>query len=242
MASKYENDQDFTEDDDGIRPEDSASNISAPTSMTSSIARQYRNQRAAAALKLKMIEEEAVLEEMERNIEMTTVLDERELRRKRREAKIEADLLAAKIKAQKQAEEIEEEEAMKKLEAEQRRKSLQAEKRKLEAQKALIEAEEMESMISMKSMSRTSRRKSTTQAKNGSVNFLRIGSGTNISIKRPSASTPIVRLQPTSFLQGVTPLRGIFSEDSSSERQSKAASLPPSYATHDPIDYGCYYR
>ena len=60
----------------------------------------------------------------------------------------------------------------------------------------------------------------------------------NISIKRPSASTPIVRLQPTSFLQGVTPLRGIFSSDNSSERHSNAASLPPSYATHDPIDYG----
>ena len=45
MASKYENenDQDFTEDDDGIRPEDSASNVSAPTSMTSSLARQLRN-------------------------------------------------------------------------------------------------------------------------------------------------------------------------------------------------------
>ena len=57
MASKYEkeNNQDFTEDDDGIRPEDSASNISAPTSMTSSLARQLRNQRAATALKLKMI-------------------------------------------------------------------------------------------------------------------------------------------------------------------------------------------
>ena len=128
-----------------------------------------------------MIEEEAVLEEMERNIEMTTVLDERELRRKRREAKIEADLLAAKMK--KQAEELEEEEHLKKIEAEQRRKSLQAEKRKLEAQKALLEAEELESMVSLKSMSRTSRRKSTTQAENGSVNFLRIGSGTNISIK-----------------------------------------------------------
>ena len=94
--------------------------------MTSSMARKYRNQRAAAALKLKMIEEEAVLEEMERNIEMTTVLDERELRRKRREAKIEADLLAAKMK--RQAEESEEEEHLKKIEAKQRRKSLQAEK------------------------------------------------------------------------------------------------------------------
>ena len=110
--------------------------------------------------------------------------------------------------------------------------------KKLEAQKALLEAEELESMVSMKSMSRTSRRKSTTQAENGSVNFLRIGSGTNRSIKRPSASTPIVRLQPTSFLQGVTPLRGIFSDDNSSDRKSHAASLPPSYATHDPIDYG----
>ena len=89
MASKYENknDQDFTEDDDGIRPEDRASNVSAPTSMTSSLARQYRNQRAAAAIKLKMIEKEAALEEMERNIEMTTMHDERELRRRRREAK-----------------------------------------------------------------------------------------------------------------------------------------------------------
>ena len=88
MASKYdkENDQDFTEDDDGIRPADSASNVSAPTSMTSSLARQYRNQRAAAAIKLKMIEEEAALEEMERNLEMKIVLDERELRRIRREA------------------------------------------------------------------------------------------------------------------------------------------------------------
>ena len=89
---------------------------------------------------------------------------------------------------------------MKKLEAEQRRKSLQAEKKKLEAQKALMEAEELESVVSMKSMSRTSQRKSTTQAENGSVNFLRIGSGTNISIKRPTASTPIVRLQPAILL------------------------------------------
>ena len=105
MASKYEkeNDQDFTEDDDGIRPEDSASNVSAPTSMTSSLARQYRNQRAAAAIKLKMIEEEAALEEMERNLEMTTVLDKRELRRRRREAKIEADLLTAKMNKQKKS-------------------------------------------------------------------------------------------------------------------------------------------
>ena len=127
MASKYEkeNDQDFNEEDDGIRPEDSASNVSAPTSMTSSLARQLKNQRAAAAIKLKMIEEEAALEEMERNLEMTTVLDARELRRRRREAKIEADLLAAKIKAQKQNEEIEEEERIKELEAEQRKKSLQ---------------------------------------------------------------------------------------------------------------------
>ena len=141
MASKYEKEynQDFTEEEDGILPEDSASNISAPTSMTSSTARQYRNQRAAATLKLKMIEEEAAFEEMEQNMELATVHDERELRRKRREAKIEADLLAAKIKAekkridaeknkmeakiqaQKQIEELEEEEALKQLEAEQRR-------------------------------------------------------------------------------------------------------------------------
>ena len=158
MASKYEkeNDQDFNEDDDGIRPEDSASNVSAPASMTSSLARQLKNQRAAAAIKLKMIEEEAALEEMERNMEMTTVYDERELRRRRREAKIEADLVAAKIEAekkrietekqemeariqaQKHAEEIEEEEAIKKMEADQRRKSLRAEKRKFEAQRALM--------------------------------------------------------------------------------------------------------
>ena len=137
MAFKYDettNQLDLTGEDDGILPVDSASNISAPTSMTSSMARQYRNQRAAAALKLKMIEEEAVLEEMERNIEITTVCDERELRRKRRAAKIEADLLAAKMKAEKdemeaKAKEIEEEEAIKKLEAEQRRKSVQAEKK-----------------------------------------------------------------------------------------------------------------
>ena len=139
MAFKYDettNQLDLTGEDDGILPEDSASNISAPTSMTSSMARQYRNQRAAAALKLKMIEEEAVLEEMERNIEMTTVLDERELRRKRREAKIEADLLAAKMK--KQAEELEEEEHLKKIEAEQRRKSLQAEKRQTGGSKGTL--------------------------------------------------------------------------------------------------------
>ena len=76
MASKYDkvNEQDLIEHDDGIRPEDSASNVSAPTSMTSSLARQLKNQRAAAAMKLKMIEEEAILEE----IEMTTVYDERE--------------------------------------------------------------------------------------------------------------------------------------------------------------------
>ena len=66
-------------------------------------------------------------------MEMTTVHDERELRRKRREAKIEADLLSdkieaekkridtekkemeARIQAQKQAEELEEEEAIKNL-------------------------------------------------------------------------------------------------------------------------------
>ena len=101
MAFKYDettNQWDLTGEDDGILPEDSASNISAPTSMTSSIARQYRNKRAAAAFKLKMIKEEAVLEEMKRNYEMTTLLDEKELKRKRREAKIKADLLAAKMK------------------------------------------------------------------------------------------------------------------------------------------------
>ena len=99
MASKYEkeNDQDFIEDDDGIRPEESASSVSAPTSMTSSLARQLKNKRAAAAIKLKMIEEEAALLEMEQELEMDTVHDERELRRKRRKAKIEAQLKAAKI-------------------------------------------------------------------------------------------------------------------------------------------------
>ena len=105
---------------------------------------------------------------------------------------------------------------LKKLEAEQRRKSLQTEKRKLEAQKALIEAEEMESIISMKSMSRTSKRKSSNRGENRLTDFRRLGSETSISITRPSASTPIVRLQPTSFLQGVTPLKGIFSGESSS--------------------------
>ena len=104
MAFKYDettNQLDLTGEDDGILPEDSASNISAPPSMTSSMARHYRNQRAAATLKLKMIEEEAVLEEMERNMEMATVHDERELRRKRREAKTEADLRATRIEAEK---------------------------------------------------------------------------------------------------------------------------------------------
>ena len=48
-----------------------------------------------------MIEEEAAFEEMEQNMELATVHDERELRRKRREEKIEADLLAAKIEAEK---------------------------------------------------------------------------------------------------------------------------------------------
>ena len=103
MASKYdkENEQDLMEEDDGIRPEDSASNVSAPTSMTSSMARQLQIERVAAANKLKIIEEEAALLKMERELEMKTVHDERELRRKRREAKIEAQLKAAQIKAEK---------------------------------------------------------------------------------------------------------------------------------------------
>ena len=86
-------------------------------------------------------------------------------------------------------------------------------------------------------MSRTSR---TSQNRDNCrlTDFRRLGSETSFSIRRPSASTPIVRLQPTSFLQGVTPLKGIFSGESSSERQSQAASLPPSYATRDPIEYG----
>ena len=93
-------------------------------------------------------------------------------------------------------------------------------------------------MISMKSMSRTSRRKSSNRGENRLTDFRRLGSETSFSIRRPSASTSIVRLQPTSFLQGVTPLKGIFSGESSSERQSQAASLPPSYATRDPIEHG----
>ena len=52
MAFQYDettNQLDLTGEDDGLMPEDSASYISAPTSMTSSMARQYRNQRPAAA-------------------------------------------------------------------------------------------------------------------------------------------------------------------------------------------------
>ena len=89
MASKYEkeNDQDFTEDDDGIRSEDSARNVFVPTSMTSSMARQLQIERATAANKLKIIKEEAALLEMEGELEMETVHDIRELRGKRRKPK-----------------------------------------------------------------------------------------------------------------------------------------------------------
>ena len=179
MASKYDkvNEQDLIEDDDGIRPEDSASNVSAPTSMTSSLARQLKNQRAAAAMKLKMIEEEAILEEMERNIEMTTVYDERELRRKRREAKIEADLVAARIKAEKEEiearilakkEELEDEESLKRLKAERRQESLQTERRKLEAKRVLQEAEEITNLVSQ-SMSRTSHKTSKSMSRTSRI-------------------------------------------------------------------------
>ena len=103
MAFKYDktkNHLDLTGEDDEILPENSASNVSAPTSMTSSMTRRYRNQRAAAVLKLKMIEEEASFEKKEENLKLATVHEERELRRKRRKAKIEAGLLAVKIEAE----------------------------------------------------------------------------------------------------------------------------------------------
>ena len=146
MATKYDEDLEHSNlIDDDIRPEDSASNISGPTSITSSIARQLQDKRAAAAIQLKVIEEDAALLEKERKLELQTIHDERELRRKRREAKIEAarikaekEAIEARMKAEKEAmearikaeeQELEDEEVIKRLEAERRRESLQTEKK-----------------------------------------------------------------------------------------------------------------
>ena len=192
--------------------------MTGPTSsVTSSIARRVKARRAIAAAKLQAIEEEAALAEMERKLNLTTVEEELKIQKRKREVEMRATAAAAAAAAAAAiaAAEIEDEEKLKKLEAEQKRASFEAEKKRLEAQRALIEAEEEESMVSL-SLSRTSRR-----------------SRTSITVKRPTASTPARTLHPTSFLQGVTPLRGIFSGES--KRSNTTLSLPPSYATRDPI-------
>ena len=74
MATKYDEDLEHSNlIDDDIRPEDSASNISGPTSIASSIARQLQYKRAAAPIQLKVIEEDAALLEKERELEMQTI-------------------------------------------------------------------------------------------------------------------------------------------------------------------------
>ena len=54
------------------------------------------------------------------------------------------------------------------------------------------------------------------------------------------ASTPIPDRHQSSLLQEVTPLKGIFSQDSITgpriEGRESAISNPPSYATHDPFN------
>ena len=75
MAAKYPDELETEKDSiDDIKPEDSISNVTGPTSsVTSSIARRVKARRAIAAAKLQAIEEEAALAEMERKLNLTSV-------------------------------------------------------------------------------------------------------------------------------------------------------------------------
>ena len=122
MAAKYPDELETEKDSiDDIKPEDSIGNVTGPTSsVTSSIARRVKAQRAIAAAKLQAIEEDAALAESERKLNLTTVEEELKIQKRKRAI---ADA------------EIKDEEKLKKLEAEQKRASFEAEKKRLEAQK-----------------------------------------------------------------------------------------------------------
>ena len=107
MAAKYPDELETENDStDDIKPEDSISNVTRPTSsVTSSIARRVKARRAIAAAKLQAIEEEDALAEMERKLNLTSVEEELKIQKRKREVEMHAA-------------EIEEEEKLKKLEAE----------------------------------------------------------------------------------------------------------------------------
>ena len=124
MAAKYPDELETEKDSiDDIKPEDSISNVTGPTSsVTSSIARRVKARRAIAAAKLQAIEEEADLAEMERKLNLTSVEEELKIQKRKREVEMRAAAATA-------AAEIEDEEKLKKLEAEQKRASFEAEKK-----------------------------------------------------------------------------------------------------------------
>jgi hypothetical protein len=209
-----------TTDDDEIRPEDSASNVSFRT--TTSIAEKRKKARQAAR-KLERIAEEAALSDQRRKIERERFERQARIERRRREAELEQERRRREAEQEQERlrreAEFREEEERSRLEDEARMASLEAEMKRLEAERDLREAEEEEAIMSI--VSSSSRRTK---------------SQTTVSTRRPRKhSTPIMR-QPTSFLVGVTPIRGTLTEESSQTREagSDLSSLPPSYMTNDP--------
>ena len=216
MAAKYPDDDMDLQDQ--IRPEDSASYLTGHGSMTSSIVRTVKARRAAAARKLLAIKEESALAEMESRMKQNRLDDELEMEKRKRQLEFEIEEKKRLI----------EEEKRKQMKAEQCEMSLNAEWKRLEAEKELLEAEEEESIVSLarSKVSQMSR------------------SRTSVTIRRPTmtpmASTPIPDRHQSSLLQEVTPLKGIFSQDSITgtriDGMGSAISNPPSYATHDPFN------
>ena len=100
MAAKYPDELETEKDSiDDIKPEDSISNVTGPTSsVTSSIARRVKARRAIAAAKLQAIEEEAALAEMERKLNLTSVEEELKIQKRKREVEMRAAAAATEIK------------------------------------------------------------------------------------------------------------------------------------------------
>ena len=220
---------DFETDDlDNIRPEDSVSNVSAPTYATS-VASSVKLRRAA--IRLKRLEEETELADIEMKMKkerferLAAARRQKEaledaLEEEKRQMALEERRRKAEREMRKKLRLLEEDDERRRLEEDQQQAFLEAEKRRIEAERDLMEAEQGTWV-------------SATSSKSGSKTH----SGSRISIRRPKRQSTPVMAQPTSFLRA-TPDRSVTpnkSEANSSKDDAETElSLPPSYTTTDP--------
>ena len=214
---------------DDIRPEDSVSNVSAPTYATS-VASSVKLRRAA--MRLQRLEEETELADIEMKIKkerferLAIARRQKEaledaLEEEKRQMAMEERRRKAEREMQKKLRLLEEDHERRKLEEEQQQAFLEAERRRIEAERDLRDAEQSTWVSSRSSKSGSKSR-----------------SGSGISIRRPQKQSTPVTTQPTFY--ATTPDRSDTfdkSEVTSSKDEAKTElSLPPSYTTTDPRD------